>query len=98
MCRNGMYVKIIKFHSLISFSIKMHAAKHDNKHCSEILQETLLNSVSNDLLPFMVGQSHYTCTLLNTKNVMLFSIVNRPFKCCAQSTDRGLSEANLSVT
>jgi hypothetical protein len=29
-----------------------------NKHCSKILQETLLNSVSKDLLPFMVGQSH----------------------------------------
>jgi hypothetical protein len=28
-----------------------------NETCSEILQETLLISVSNNLLPFMVGQS-----------------------------------------
>jgi hypothetical protein len=39
----------------------------DNKRCSKILQETLLNyymkySVSNDLLPFMVGQSHDSST------------------------------------
>jgi hypothetical protein len=44
----------------------------DNKHCSEILQETLLNSVSNDLLPFMVGQSHDSLTQLRVKDVMLF--------------------------
>jgi hypothetical protein len=36
-----------------------------NKHCAKILQETLLNSVSNDLLPFMVGQSHDSFTLLS---------------------------------
>jgi hypothetical protein len=28
------------------------------KFFSKILQETLLNSAANDLLPFMVGQSH----------------------------------------
>jgi hypothetical protein len=44
----------------------------ENKHCSKILQEILLNSVSNDLLPFMVGQSHDSFTLLSVKDVMLF--------------------------
>jgi hypothetical protein len=43
-----------------------------NKHCSEILQETLLNGVSYDLLPFMVGQSYDSFTLLSVKDVMLF--------------------------
>jgi hypothetical protein len=43
-----------------------------NKHCSQILQETLLNSVSNDSLPFMVGQSHDSFTPLSVKDVMLF--------------------------
>jgi hypothetical protein len=42
------------------------------EHCSEILQEQLLNSVSNELLPFMVGQSHDSFTLLSVKEVMLF--------------------------
>jgi hypothetical protein len=45
---------------------------NDNKPCSEILQKTLLNSVSNDLLPFMVGQSHDNLTLLRVEEVMLF--------------------------
>jgi hypothetical protein len=36
-----------------------------NKQCSNILQETVLNSVFNDLLPSMVGQSHYSFTLLS---------------------------------
>jgi hypothetical protein len=31
-----------------------------------------LNSVSNDLLPFMVGQSHDSFTQLSEKDVMLF--------------------------
>jgi hypothetical protein len=43
-----------------------------NKHCSKILQETLLNSVSNDLIPFVVGQSYDSFTLLSVKDVMLF--------------------------
>jgi hypothetical protein len=47
-----------------------------NKYCSEILQETLLNSVSKDLLPFMVGQSHDSFTLLSAKNVMFFSALS----------------------
>jgi hypothetical protein len=38
----------------------------------EILQETLLNSDSNDLLPLMVGQSHDSFALLSVKNVMSF--------------------------
>jgi hypothetical protein len=29
-----------------------------NRYCLKILQETLLNSVLIDLLPFMVGHSH----------------------------------------
>jgi hypothetical protein len=40
-----------------------------NKHCSEILHGTVLNSVSNDFLSFMVGQSQNSLTLLK---VMLF--------------------------
>jgi hypothetical protein len=43
-----------------------------NKHCSQILQETLLNSVPDDLLPFMVGHGHDNFTLLTVKDVMLF--------------------------
>jgi hypothetical protein len=43
-----------------------------NKHCSKIAQETLLNSVSYDLLPFMVGQSQDNFTLPSVKDVMLF--------------------------
>jgi hypothetical protein len=31
-----------------------------------------LNSVSTDLIPFMVGQSHDNFTLLSVKDVMLF--------------------------
>jgi hypothetical protein len=44
----------------------------NNLNCSEILQEILLNSVSNDLLPFAVGQSHGSFTLLSVRDVMLF--------------------------
>jgi hypothetical protein len=47
-----------------------------NKHCWEILQETLLNSVSNDSLPLMVGQSHESFALLSAKNVMFFSALS----------------------
>jgi hypothetical protein len=36
------------------------------------LQERLLNSVANDLLPFMVGQSHESLTLLRVNDVGLF--------------------------
>jgi hypothetical protein len=36
-----------------------------------ILQETLLNSLSNDLLPFMVGQSRDGLTLLSVMDVIL---------------------------
>jgi hypothetical protein len=43
-----------------------------NKHCSKIVQDTLLNSVSNELLPFMVRQSHDSFTLLSVKDAMLF--------------------------
>jgi hypothetical protein len=43
-----------------------------NKHNSKISQETLLNSVSNEWLPLMVGQSHDSFTLLSVKDVMLF--------------------------
>jgi hypothetical protein len=43
------------------------------QYCSKISQETLLNSISNHLLPgFMVGQSHDSFTLLSVKNVMVF--------------------------
>jgi hypothetical protein len=43
-----------------------------NKHCLKILQERFLNSVANDLLPFMVGQSHESFTLLSVNDVGLF--------------------------
>jgi hypothetical protein len=36
------------------------------------MQEALLKSVSNDLLPFMVGQSYDSFTLLSVKDAMLF--------------------------
>jgi hypothetical protein len=42
-----------------------------NKHCSETLQGTLLNSVSNDLPPFTVKHSHDSFTLPTVKDVML---------------------------
>jgi serine/threonine protein kinase len=42
-----------------------------NKHCSKILQETLLNSVSNELLPFLVGHSHDSFILLSIQDVLL---------------------------
>jgi hypothetical protein len=37
----------------------------------ENLAGTLLNSVSKELLPFMVGQSHDSFTLLRVKDEML---------------------------
>jgi hypothetical protein len=37
----------------------------------ENLAGQLLNSVSNDLFPFMVGQSHDSFTLLSVKDMML---------------------------
>jgi hypothetical protein len=43
-----------------------------NTHCSKILQETLLNSVANDLLPLMVGQSRESFSLLSANDVGLF--------------------------
>jgi hypothetical protein len=49
-----------------------HRKTKQNKHCSEILQETLLNRVSSELPPFIVGQSHDSFTLLSAKNAMLF--------------------------
>jgi hypothetical protein len=44
----------------------------DNKHCSKIMQETLMNSISNEFLSFSVGQSQVSFTLLSVKDVMLF--------------------------
>jgi hypothetical protein len=49
---------------------KVHSLSKPNS--SIISQKTLLNSVSNDLLPFMVGQSYGSFTLLSVKDVMLF--------------------------
>jgi hypothetical protein len=43
-----------------------------NKHCWKILQEIILKIVSNDLILFMVGQSHNSFTLLSVKDVLLF--------------------------
>jgi hypothetical protein len=75
---------------------------HLIKHCLKILKlkETLLNSVSNDLLPFMVGQSHecfkYTAECQGCDVISALSAL-RPFMCCARGTDRRLSEASLGV-
>jgi hypothetical protein len=44
-----------------------------NKDCLEILQETLLNSASHDLLPFMVGQSRDSFILLSVKAISALS-------------------------
>jgi hypothetical protein len=65
----------------------------NNKHFSKILQDKLFTSVSNDLLPFMVGQRRDSFTLLC--QVCYFSIVSRPLKWCARGIDRRHSEANL---
>jgi hypothetical protein len=46
----------------------------------KILQETLLNRVSNDLLPLMVGQSHDGVTLLNVKDVLLFQLCQQAIR------------------
>jgi hypothetical protein len=46
-----------------------------NKHYSKILQETLSNAVSNDLLPFMIGQSHDSFTLLSVKDAVVTSLL-----------------------
>jgi hypothetical protein len=62
-----------------------------NKHCSKILQETLLNSVSNDLLPFMVGQSHDSFTLLSANDVGLFQCCQQANKAmCAECRQRDI--------
>jgi hypothetical protein len=55
------------------FAIKL-SVSAVNKHCLKISQETLLNSVSNDLLSFMVGQIHDSFTLLSAMDVMLFQL------------------------
>jgi hypothetical protein len=54
-----------------------------NKHCSKISQETLLNSVSNDLRPLMIGQSRDSFTLLSVKDVMLFRHCQQDIHACA---------------
>jgi hypothetical protein len=59
--------------------------------------------VANDLLPFMVGQSHDSFTLLNIKDVTLFRIVamSAGHSCAvARGTDwrHSESEGNRSVT
>jgi hypothetical protein len=70
-----------------------------NKHCWKILQETLLKRVSNDLLPFIVGQGHDSFTLLSVKDVMLNQHCQQGIQVlsCARCIDRRHSKANLSV-
>jgi hypothetical protein len=51
-----------------------------NKHCYKISQETHLNSVTYDLLPFMVGQRHESFTLLSVNDVMLFQHCQQAIK------------------
>jgi hypothetical protein len=50
-----------------------------------------MNSVSNELLPFMVRQSHDSLTLLSFKNVMFFSALP------AGHSSSMPSEANLGA-
>jgi hypothetical protein len=66
-CSRTLANQLISFPSILSPRASLY-----NKNCSKISQETLLNSVSNDLLPFLVGQSHDNFTLLSVKDVMLF--------------------------
>jgi hypothetical protein len=49
------------------------------------------------MIPFMVGQSHDSFTLLSVKDVKYFSLVSRLFMCCARGTDSRHSEANQRV-
>jgi hypothetical protein len=44
--------------------------RNRKQHGNIILQQTRLNSVFNDLLPFVVGQSHDSFALLSGKDVM----------------------------
>jgi hypothetical protein len=59
------------FHSVLCLSMSVLGISVLNKHSSKILQEALLNSVSNDLLPLMVGHNHDCFTLLSVTDVML---------------------------
>jgi hypothetical protein len=60
----------VHFRLACTFVLSMKIAVSPNKHCSKILQETLLNSVSNDFFPFMVRQSHDIFTMLSVKDVV----------------------------
>jgi hypothetical protein len=54
-------------------SVRVQAVENlGNKRCCNFFQETLLNSVSDHLLPLMVGQSHDSLTQLSVEDVMLF--------------------------
>jgi hypothetical protein len=46
-----------------------------NKHCSKILEETLFNRVSNELLPFVVKQSHDSFTLLSVNDTVITALL-----------------------
>jgi hypothetical protein len=71
-----------------------------NKHCSKILQETLLNRVSNDLLPFMVGQSHDNFTLLSVEDEVLFQYCQQVIQvlCTAHRQEALWSKPECQVT
>jgi hypothetical protein len=69
----------------------------DNKHCTKILQETLLNSVSNDCFPLRSDKVRIVLHCWVSRLRCCFSIVSRPFKCCARGTDRRHSEAYPSI-
>jgi hypothetical protein len=68
-----------------------------NKHCLKILQETLLNSASKDFLPFMVGQSHDSFTLLSVKDLMLFQHGQQAIQVLCTGYRQWHSKAKLGV-
>jgi hypothetical protein len=63
----------------------------------ENLAANTFESVSYDLLPLNVGQSHDSFTLLSVKDVKLFQHCQQAIKVLCTGTDRRRSEANLSV-
>jgi hypothetical protein len=56
-----------------------------------MLQKTLVNVVSSDLLPFIIGQSYDSFALLSISDVSdVISALpaDHYLKCCGQGTDR----------
>jgi hypothetical protein len=66
------YVTKSKCEFEIALKVKLQKWLIGNKHSSKISQETLLNSVSIEMLPFKVGEKHDSFTLMSVKDVMVF--------------------------